>query len=103
MKTATDLKIVRRDHTGSLFRNGGLPLSYTEPDGPTIRICADGWKEMVRERGYFDLETFFSLKRGLRALSLAISHETIHQTIARIEGDRVSLDLDLISGGGELV
>ncbi len=103
MNIASDLKIVRRDHNGSLFRNGGLPLSYTDPSNPSIRICAEGWKKMVRELGYVDLESFFSLKRGLWSVSFAISHETIHQTIAKIAGERVSLELDVVTGGGEFL
>jgi hypothetical protein len=100
---ACDLKIVRRDHTGSLFRNGGLPLSYTDPTGTSISICAEGWDRMAREIGFFDLKSFFSLSRGVRFLSFAISHETIHQTISKIAGEKVSLELDSVTGGGELV
>jgi hypothetical protein len=58
---------------------------------------------MTREFGYVDLESFFSLKRGIRSLSFAITHESIHQTISKIAGESVSLELDAVSGGGEFL
>ena len=105
MGIATDLKISGKDHSGSLLRNGGLPLSYVKlaASKKEIVICGEGWDEMIRLRGFLNPHDYFSRREGIRAISFAISHEAVHQLICRLAGRNASFKLDEVSGGGELV
>ena len=105
LEIATDLKISGKDHSGSLLRNGGLPLTYVKLVGSKkeIIICGEGWGEMIRVRGFLNPHHYFSRREGVRAISFAISHEAVHQLICRLAGRNASLKLDEVSGAGELV
>jgi hypothetical protein len=103
MEIGTVLKIVSSPRPRSLLRNGGVPLSYVEPESSAIRICGDGWKTTIHLKGFDSPNKFFALKYGIKAISFAIAHESIHQVLYNLEGERVSLRLDRISGGGEIV
>jgi hypothetical protein len=99
----TALRIVTRKSFFSALRNGGIPLSYVEFGSSSIKICADGWVKTCRLQGYPNPEKFFFMSRGIEAVSFAIAHESIHQVLYKLEGEGVSLALDEMSGGGEVV
>ena len=99
----TVLKIAAGKSNSSILRNGGIPLSYVVPGSSAIKICADGWTRTCRLQGYSKPEKFFFLTRAIEAMSFAIAHESIHQLLYELEGEKVSLALDVVSGGGEIV
>jgi hypothetical protein len=98
----TNLKLVSKK-SKSFFRNGGIPLCYVDPKGSTIRICTEGWNRLSDIKGYGNMRQFFSLEGGIRAIALAIAHESIHQVLYKLENENTSLDLDTVSGAGEMV
>ena len=103
MEIGTVLKIVPSERPSSFLRNGGIPLCYVEPKSSAINICAEGWEKTARLKGYDSLKEFIALREGTKAMSFAIAHETIHQVLYTIAGEKVSLGLDRISGAGEIV
>jgi hypothetical protein len=102
MEVGTALEIVCGQRSNSLLRNGGIALSYVDLESPAIKICADGWRETIRLRGYDSPTKYFSLIKGIEDVSFAIAHESVHQVLVKLEGKTASLNLDRISGGGEL-
>ncbi len=98
-----NIRIVRKDHDGSLFRNEGIPLSFVELEDSTIRICSEGWAEMAKLNGYSSLDSFFASKYGIRHISFSITHESIHLVLKQIENASSSKKLDSVSGAGELI
>lgn len=103
MEIGTVLKIVPSERHSSFLRHGGIPLCYVEPKNSAINICAEGWEKTALLKGHDSLTKFFALREGAKAMSFAIAHETIHQILYNIEGEKVSLQLDRISGAGEIV
>jgi hypothetical protein len=102
-EVGTGLKIISRHRPNDVLRNGEIPLCYVDSRSSKIRICADGWGKTARLKGFDSLARYFSLRRGIRDISRAISHESIHQVLFRLEGRNVSFNLDKVSGAGEII